>query len=354
MLTDRDYDLISDYLDGALTDTQRATVESRLANDPEFAAELEAIRRTVALVKGLPELVAPRDFTLSRQQAIDIDRELGRTPLAAPPRPRLLPRRFLPLVSAAASTLLVVVGALALFTGQARPPLPTYSSAVAMVTEDALTPTQTAAETNTALESELVEESALYEIEQTTTEAALEESEAPSVMMVVPEGTPTPAATQDMALRALPPQTATVSMTPVAQAGVPSTAPPPIAPSPLPSATDDDAPGGMGGGAMDSVPPQPSGERPTDIGMDDSGTDMTFTLEPLTAVADEPPVDAADSATGDLFSARMADETANAADAPSDAVPAPSEGISPLVALGMMAAGFVLGALTLWGWRRQR
>lgn len=352
MLTDRDYDLISDYLDGALTDAQRATVESRLANDPEFAAELEAIRRTVALVKGLPELVAPRDFTLSRQQALDIDRELGRTPLAAPPRPRLLPRRFLPLVSAAASTLLVVVGALALFTGQGRAPSTSPASAVAMVTEDSLTPTEATADL--AVESEMFEESALAEIEQTSTEAALEESEAPSVMMVVPEGTPTPAPTQDMALRVLPPQTATAPMTPVAQGGIASTAPPPIAPSPLPQT---DIPSGTGGGSMDTVPSQPPGERPTDIGMDDSGAEMTFSVEPFNAEGDEPPTDAADSAATDLFSARMTDDTANAADAPSDtelAPAAPSEGISPLVALGMMAAGFVLGALTLWVWRRQR
>ncbi|MCU0463127.1 MAG: hypothetical protein MUF38_01010 [Anaerolineae bacterium] len=352
MLTDRDYDLISDYLDGALTDAQRATVESRLANDPEFAAELEGIRRTVALVKGLPELVAPRDFTLSRQQALDIDRELGRTPLAAPPRPRLLPRRFLPLVSAAASTMLVLVGALALLTGPARTPSPSPASAIAMVAEDALTLTKQGDEQ--ATESQMTEESALAEIEQSTTETAFEESEAPAVMMVRPEGTPTLAATQDMALRTMPQPTPTAQMTTAAQAGVPSTAPPPIAPSPLPQT---DVPGGMGGGAMDSIPSQPPSERPTDIAMDDSGAEMTFSVEPLTAVGDEPPADAAESAAGDLFSSRMADETVNAADAPSDAVlapPAPNEGISPLVALGMMAAGFVLGALTLWGWRRQR
>jgi hypothetical protein len=64
-LTDSDYELLSAYLDGALTAEERAYVDARLDAEPELRAELAALRQTVALVKDLAPMRAPRDFTLT-------------------------------------------------------------------------------------------------------------------------------------------------------------------------------------------------------------------------------------------------------------------------------------------------
>ena len=58
-------ELLSAYLDGELTAEERALVEQALDASPELQQELESLRQTVALVKALPPVAAPRPFTLS-------------------------------------------------------------------------------------------------------------------------------------------------------------------------------------------------------------------------------------------------------------------------------------------------
>ena len=67
-LTDHDYELLSAYLDGTLSDSERSTLEARLQAEPDLRRELEALRQTVTLVKALPTLKAPRNFTLNARQ----------------------------------------------------------------------------------------------------------------------------------------------------------------------------------------------------------------------------------------------------------------------------------------------
>jgi hypothetical protein len=62
-------ELLSAYLDGQLGAGERARVEARLAADPALRAELEALRRTVALVRELPIVPIPRNFILARTMA---------------------------------------------------------------------------------------------------------------------------------------------------------------------------------------------------------------------------------------------------------------------------------------------
>jgi hypothetical protein len=68
-LTDHDYELLSAYLDGALSDSERSTLEARLQAEPDLRRELETLRQTVMLVKGLPTLKAPRNFILDAHQS---------------------------------------------------------------------------------------------------------------------------------------------------------------------------------------------------------------------------------------------------------------------------------------------
>jgi len=138
MLTDRDYDLISGYLDDALTDSERAEVESRLLRDTEFAAELTAIRHTITLVKTLPELVAPRDFRLTPEQVSAFTPMQAKSTWTPNFAPRLT-RTFLPLMSAAASLILVVVGFLSMFGGGLTPQsLPNMGSVAMLASESAM------------------------------------------------------------------------------------------------------------------------------------------------------------------------------------------------------------------------
>ncbi len=69
MLTDLDYELLSAYIDGALSDTERAAFEVRLQAEAELRNELDALQATVTLLNNLPLRKAPRDFTLDARYA---------------------------------------------------------------------------------------------------------------------------------------------------------------------------------------------------------------------------------------------------------------------------------------------
>jgi hypothetical protein len=64
-LTDQDYELLTAYLDGMLDEADRAGLEARLRIEPLLRRELNALRQTVAAVRALPPLKAPRSFALT-------------------------------------------------------------------------------------------------------------------------------------------------------------------------------------------------------------------------------------------------------------------------------------------------
>lgn len=63
--TERDLELLSAYLDGALTHRERETLEQRLVQESALREALDDLRTNVALMRRLPRLKAPRDFTLA-------------------------------------------------------------------------------------------------------------------------------------------------------------------------------------------------------------------------------------------------------------------------------------------------
>jgi hypothetical protein len=77
MLTEREIELLSLYLDGALSDSERAALEVRLQTDAELRGELESLRQTVSLLRALPPRRAPRNFTLSASQVTRSARWMG-------------------------------------------------------------------------------------------------------------------------------------------------------------------------------------------------------------------------------------------------------------------------------------
>lgn len=59
-----DLELLSAYLDGELSDRERTVLEQRLAHESALQHTFDDLRATVALVRDLPRLKAPRDFRL--------------------------------------------------------------------------------------------------------------------------------------------------------------------------------------------------------------------------------------------------------------------------------------------------
>ena len=56
--------LISAYVDGQVTESERSRVEAHLAGCDQCRSELEGLRATVSLLRALPELPVPRSFAL--------------------------------------------------------------------------------------------------------------------------------------------------------------------------------------------------------------------------------------------------------------------------------------------------
>jgi anti-sigma factor RsiW len=112
-MNDRDYEIINAYIDGALTEAERRIFESRLNAEPELRRELNSLRQTVALLRQMPRLKAPRDFTLTPAQ-VEV------RPASRPVLPFPLTATFSAL-SAAAAVLLFVFGGYFLLQSGIRP-----------------------------------------------------------------------------------------------------------------------------------------------------------------------------------------------------------------------------------------
>jgi hypothetical protein len=91
----RDIELLSSYLDGHLSPSESARLETRLSSDPNLRAAIDDLREARGLLRKLPVRKAPRNFTLTRQM-------VG----LKPPLPRAYPTfRF----ATALATLLFIV-----------------------------------------------------------------------------------------------------------------------------------------------------------------------------------------------------------------------------------------------------
>lgn len=65
----RDWETLSAYLDGELTERQRQDLEARLTREVNLQAALDELRDTRTALRSLPPLRAPRNFTLSAEVA---------------------------------------------------------------------------------------------------------------------------------------------------------------------------------------------------------------------------------------------------------------------------------------------
>jgi hypothetical protein len=68
-ITPRDWETLSAYLDDQLSAQERHELESRLTRYPELRNGLEELRATRMILRSLPKLHAPRNFTLTPSMA---------------------------------------------------------------------------------------------------------------------------------------------------------------------------------------------------------------------------------------------------------------------------------------------
>ena len=120
MITSQDFDRLSAYVDNQLSASEKARLEARLAREPELKAALADLRLTVRVLRSLPTVRPPRNFTLSRAQA------------EAHARPRLGLFPALRLATALAAFAFIAVVASDLFVLQSREAAPAAAPEVAL------------------------------------------------------------------------------------------------------------------------------------------------------------------------------------------------------------------------------
>ena len=94
-ISERDYEMISAYLDNQLGAQERAILEARMKVEPELSQAFQDLGKTRLMIRSLPRLRAPRNFTVSAKT------------LEVRPIMRLAP--MLGLTSAIASILLAMI-----------------------------------------------------------------------------------------------------------------------------------------------------------------------------------------------------------------------------------------------------
>ncbi|HKQ46945.1 MAG TPA: hypothetical protein VJZ71_02620 [Phycisphaerae bacterium] len=94
------------YLDGELSEGQRAEVEQLVARDPDAARALDSLRHIARRVKSLPRASAPADFALHVADRLEREALLGVADAGSGPSHR--PLRWMRPLSLAAGFVLVV------------------------------------------------------------------------------------------------------------------------------------------------------------------------------------------------------------------------------------------------------
>jgi anti-sigma factor RsiW len=241
-------ELLSAYLDGELSTSARARLEAQLASDPALRAELDVLRRTVAMVRDLPPVPAPHNFLLPAAAS-------RRRSLRTKPVRRSWAAPLLSAATAIVSLLFVAVlaGDLLLFgaggTASLSPAEPMYQLEAPQEAPAPLVPSQ-----EVVVEAETVVE-AVPEVEG---EAKAGEVGEPDATLAEP---PAPMPAEEM-----PAVTLEVEGAEEKEAPAPGTAEDEMMEEPEPAAA-----AGMGGGAngepavSPSVPTLPGDEESADV-----------------------------------------------------------------------------------------
>lgn len=107
-LSTRELEMLSAYLDGQLNARQLARLEARLDKNPELRVVLSELRHTRTLLRVVPKLRVPRNFTVTPEM------------VGMQQRPVVQPYPFFRLASTIASLLFVVVVVFDLIAGSSQ------------------------------------------------------------------------------------------------------------------------------------------------------------------------------------------------------------------------------------------
>jgi anti-sigma factor RsiW len=129
-VNDLDFERLSAYLDDALSDDERAAIEMRLAREPALRETLSELRTLKTWIGALPELKAPRDFTLTpgmlAQELSIMKRSVPyhRAAMMAAPQPKQRSNLIVALAGLASSAAAIglIVAGLVLASSPAAPP----------------------------------------------------------------------------------------------------------------------------------------------------------------------------------------------------------------------------------------
>jgi hypothetical protein len=114
MTTPQDLERLSAYLDHQLSPAEKTRLEARLKQEPELQAALTDLRATMRLLRNLPTLKPPRNFTLSASQASQLSQR----------RPIFVRLRLATAMAMLALTTVIGGDLLASLTLRATAPLP--------------------------------------------------------------------------------------------------------------------------------------------------------------------------------------------------------------------------------------
>jgi anti-sigma factor RsiW len=175
-ISQRDLEAISAYLDGQLSQRERARLEARLKTDPGLREAYEQIHHTRAILRSLPAVRAPRNFTLTPQMV-----RAKRSPAPAYP--------VLRLASVVATLLFVLVMVGDLVTPRSVALAPVMEAPA----EEGATLMQAPEETEAGFLEAAPAAEPLAESQRTTVEdQAAGETESPPGMMELAAPTPVP------------------------------------------------------------------------------------------------------------------------------------------------------------------
>ena len=69
LITERQWEQLSAYLDGELSSKEKSSLDSQLKSSQELTESLETLRQTRQFLKNLPKRSVPRNFTLTPEMA---------------------------------------------------------------------------------------------------------------------------------------------------------------------------------------------------------------------------------------------------------------------------------------------
>ncbi len=183
-ISPQEYEQLSAYMDGVLTEAERTRLEARLAAEPALQAALDDLRATAQILRAAPELTPPRSFTL----------DPARYRRSAP---WWMQYRLMQTVGALGTLASILLIAFGLFSSTMKAPLPasmgSQPGVVALQPTIATTPTMPVASTLAdATQNEL--DANKSEEARTATQHAARVFSATSTALPIPTRLPSPVA----------------------------------------------------------------------------------------------------------------------------------------------------------------